>query len=550
MNIRIFAIWLALALLLATASGTTAQTNREPTIFLPLIESQAREDDSAQATSPTYTDGAITPGGEITAEQIIPFSLWHAERRAATTVVDIRLPTLDVARLLQEDQAKSQEIRAVRIGVVRTLDQPVSAAGAESNFGRWQPTSEGGHYWTLTIESAEAKAIRVHIENLTIPPGGHVMVYNTNNPTEIYGPYQQQDLYGTSDLWTASVFGAVVTLEYYAPAGIDPAQIGKFQVSEISHLYVEMATLLSPQEGTCHNDVTCSTAWAAEAGGVAGMGTIGGAAGVLWCSGSLLNDLDAETAVGYFLTANHCLTGNNSMLGTQAQANTVEYYWRFQTPTCNGTAPNAPTVPRTVGGADLISRQTRDAGNDHAFLRIRNALPGGLTLAGWDAAAFGNGDDTIGIHHPDGAFKRISFGDVSGSSTNYWNVIWTSGVTEPGSSGSPIFDASHRIRGQLFGGDSSCTDPSGVDVYGRFNVTYPNIRRWLEVGGTINVNGSYAGAEQGTPSQPYRTISGANGFAWDGVRMKIKAGVYNEAVTINRNVVLIADGGTVVIGGP
>jgi hypothetical protein len=156
-----------------------------------------------------------------------------------------------------------------------------------------------------------------------------------------------------------------------------------------------------------------------------------------------------------------------------------------------------------------------------------------LTLAGWDTAAFSNGNGTTGIHHPDGSFKRISFGSISGSSTNYWNTTWTSGVTEPGSSGSPIFDSAHRIRGQLFGGASSCTNQSGVDTYGRFNVTHPIIRRWLEVGGTINVNSSYIGTEEGTPTRPFRTASAAHTFAWNDTRIKFRTGSYPGAVTFS-----------------
>ena len=76
---------------------------------------------------------------------------------------------------------------------------------------------------------------------------------------------------------------------------------------------------------------------------------------VLTCSGALLTDFDDDTYVGYFLTANHCLSGNGSDLGTQTEASTTEYYWFYQTSTCNGTPPNLANVPRTATGADLIS---------------------------------------------------------------------------------------------------------------------------------------------------------------------------------------------------
>jgi hypothetical protein len=548
MRKQTFSVWLAALLLLIAASPLIAQDDGDnPPVFLPLI-SQPAAGGSDVIVETAYADSTVSPEVAILGEQVIPFSLREGAAAAtASSGVDVLLPPLEVESLLQEDRANAAENRAQRIGVVRPLDQPVSAARAEDSPGSWHSTGDGGHYWTLTIESPAAKAIRVHLENLTIPDGGHVLVYNRNNVAEIYGPYRQADLYGGSDLWTASVFGSVVTLEYYVPPGVEAAAVSRLLVTEISHLYVDLATLFSPRVGTCHNDITCNGGWSGDGNGVAGLGTIG-VAGVLWCSGSLLNDLDNDTFVGYFLTANHCLSGNSSDLGTQAQANTTEYYWRYQTPTCNGTAPNPANVPRTATGADLISRQTRNAGNDHAFLRIRGALPGGLTLAGWDTAAFSNGNGTTGIHHPDGSFKRISFGSISGSSTNYWNTTWTSGVTEPGSSGSPIFDSAHRIRGQLFGGASSCTNQSGVDTYGRFNVTHPIIRRWLEVGGTINVNSSYIGTEEGTPTRPFRTASAAHTFAWNDTRIKFRTGSYPGAVTFSKQVTLIADGGIVTIG--
>jgi hypothetical protein len=262
----------------------------------------------------------------------------------------------------------------------------------------------------------------------------------------------------------------------------------------------------------------------------------------------LLNDFDDATIVGYFLTANHCLSDSDTTLVTQADANTIEYYWLYQTPTCNGTPPNPANVPRTVGGADLISVQTRSTGNDHAFLRIRRDLPGNLFLLGWDTAAFSNSDDVTGIHHPDGSHKRISFGDVSSSTTNYWRVIWTSGVTEPGSSGSPILDSAHRVRGQLYGGASSCSNPSGVDSYGRYDVTYPNIRRWMEIGGTINVDSSYIGVEEGTPTKPFRTAAAAYNFAWNGSQLRFKAGNYPGAITFTKQLTLLAKDGVVTIG--
>src|SRR5688500_13927113 len=117
MNMRTFSIWPALALLLGTTSGTAAQTEDEPVSLLALVEHPVREGDSAQATPATYADGAFPPQVAATVERVIPFSLRAvgpegAPAQAAGAAVDIRLPALDVERLRQEDQARSQEQRA------------------------------------------------------------------------------------------------------------------------------------------------------------------------------------------------------------------------------------------------------------------------------------------------------------------------------------------------------------------------------------------------------------------------------------------------------
>ena len=72
---------------------------------------------------------------------------------------------------------------------------------------------------------------------------------------------------------------------------------------------------------------------------------------------------------------------------------------------------------------------------------------------------------------------------------------WEDGVTEPGSSGSPLFDNNHRIIGQLYGGAAACNGSvnNGLyDYYGRLDVSWGN------------------GASQ------YLDPSGGNTTTWDG----------------------------------
>ncbi len=70
------------------------------------------------------------------------------------------------------------------------------------------------------------------------------------------------------------------------------------------------------------------------------------------------------------------------------------------------------------------------------------------------------------------SFENDAPTQVSYESAQCWRVIWNSGTTEGGSSGSPLFNQDHRIVGQLYGGNASCSNTSGHDNYGRFNISW------------------------------------------------------------------------------
>ncbi|KAF9993346.1 hypothetical protein BGZ80_011202 [Entomortierella chlamydospora] len=90
----------------------------------------------------------------------------------------------------------------------------------------------------------------------------------------------------------------------------------------------------------------------------------------------------------------------------------------------------------------------------------------------------------VGIHHPSGDTKKISFfynGSLPRSCWSecitddyfHWQIPrWDLGTTEPGSSGSPLFDADKRIVGQLHGGSASCWNKNGYDMYGAVHASF------------------------------------------------------------------------------
>ncbi|MGB0917986.1 MAG: T9SS type A sorting domain-containing protein, partial [Flavobacteriales bacterium] len=84
----------------------------------------------------------------------------------------------------------------------------------------------------------------------------------------------------------------------------------------------------------------------------------------------------------------------------------------------------------------------------------------------------------------------------SGAET--WRIgAWEEGTTEPGSSGSPLFDQNKRIVGQLYGGSASCNLLNDPDYYGKFSTSWDGpsnstrLRNWLDPDntGTSTVDG-------------------------------------------------------------
>jgi V8-like Glu-specific endopeptidase len=209
------------------------------------------------------------------------------------------------------------------------------------------------------------------------------------------------------------------------------------------------------------------------------------------CSGALVADRDTTTFIPYFLTAQHCVD-------SQTTASTVQPYWFYRAAACNSASRGA--FQTQTGGAMLLYESSK---TDTSLLRLNAPPPAGATYAGWIVGATpAPGAAVTGLHHPTGDVLKASFGNVSGyesclapsggafmctaaspADSSFLGVRWQSGITQGGSSGSPLFaDNGHYLVGQLYGGTADCSTP-GIDYYGRFDVAYnAGLHQWL--GGT------------------------------------------------------------------
>jgi len=150
-----------------------------------------------------------------------------------------------------------------------------------------------------------------------------------------------------------------------------------------------------------------------------------------------------------FLTANHCLF--------TSPYNFVAVF-NYQRPSCGGDGPD-PSIIQSAHGMKLIATYAQ---SDFALLEITEKIPDSYNvyLAGWDISSAAPAN-VFGVHHPSGDVKKISFYNgttVASSWTEFpkklhWSIpAWTRGTTEPGSSGSALFNSRGLIVGHLHGG--------------------------------------------------------------------------------------------------
>jgi hypothetical protein len=209
---------------------------------------------------------------------------------------------------------------------------------------------------------------------------------------------------------------------------------------------------------------------------------------------------------------------------TQASSPTVVSYWNYEWPTCRTpgstesgqSSPPDPNV--SSSGATFLAATGNPFGacsgptcSDNTLVEFDEAPDPEWNLfwEGWDRRTVGaacsapaDPASTAGlcasIHHPNVDEKRITFveqdlvvGSISGGTDTHWHAYWDPtppvlpniidppdplppGVTEPGSSGSPLFASEQRLVGVLSGGPSSCgaTGEDLSDFYGQLALAW------------------------------------------------------------------------------
>ena len=399
------------------------------------------------------------------------------------------LPSFDLQAIKDEDKTNDYLFdKPWRFGYMHSVNY-----GFED--GQWDVLENGDRIWRILISSEGALSLNFIFDNLFIPKGGSLYLYN-DDQSDLLGAYTSDQNQEGGVLGTWLVKGDAVWIEYYEPQNV--IDQGTLHIAKATHGYRNADTFNQAKglndSGNCNLDVDCSIGedWEElkdhnkRSAGI----LLSGGSG--FCSGALINNTQND-GTPYFLTADHCFSNPASWA--------FRFGWISPNTVCATTenSSNGPTN-MTISGATL---RARDAGSDFALVEINSEIPEewDRVFAGWDKSD-NFPEYQVGIHHPSGDVMKVcrdnnsATKEVNGGAQT-WEIVggglyggWEIGVTEPGSSGSPLFDQEGRIIGQLYGGGAACAgtnDNGAFDYYGRVGVSWEGggtsstrLRDWLD----------------------------------------------------------------------
>jgi len=400
----------------------------------------------------------------------------------AQDIPTVVMPDVNVAKLLVEDELERKMGLPFRFGFPFDVDLGLD------NAGTWEQLPDGSMLWRLRIVCPGAYSINLIYDEYRVPEGARLFLYDEGR-AQVWGAFTHRNHKVGGRFATSPVKGAACILEYVEPPTV--REPGRIRIGRVIHGYKDVfygrADKGFGDSGSCNNNVACpeGAPWALQIRSVAMIITGGGSR---LCSGSLVNNV-RQDQTPYFLTANHCYEA----WGGQ-DVTTWVFWFNYQSATCANPATEPPADSMT--GSIL---RAANAESDFCLVELSSAIPTSYSVFynGWsnrNVAA----TSAVGIHHPSGDIKKISFDDDPLTSTayltepvvpdaNHWRVgQWEDGTTEGGSSGSPIFDQNHRVVGQLHGGYASCTSLTS-DWYGKFSTSWDygstaatRLRDWLD----------------------------------------------------------------------
>jgi len=391
----------------------------------------------------------------------------------------LELPAPNLNKVRQADKANGNNPR---------FAVPVATDAGLEQTGNWTELPDGGRVWQMQLQSPGALGLAVIYDDFFLPAGARLFMYSPDG-RQLKGAYTFQNNRKSRQFFTGFIRGNRAVLEYYEPAG--QRGRGRLHFSRVDYAYnkQEFRNSQQPPQGNpaasfgygtslgCHTNANCpdDDEWEAAKRGVCRIVMVL-EEGTGYCSGSLINNT-AEDETPYILSASHC----------QMNFTPLHDLWRFdfeyEASGCNDPAqePGSNSLLGCVQRAERFE-------SDFLLLEITAPLPLSYNLYfnGWDRSGDAPASGNL-YHHPSGDIKKRSVytqpsvvyntgidwtdsdGDVVTTPANHhFQVDYSEGTFEVGSSGSPLFGPDQRIHGQLHGGIHDCSLVT-IGYYGRLS---------------------------------------------------------------------------------
>ena len=374
--------------------------------------------------------------------------------------------------------------------------------------GTWFELEDGSRICRLKIYAEGAIANNLYFNNFFLPEGVNLFLYDELKK-QLKGAFTKYNNPKSGNFATELMSGDVVILELNIPAEIKNDPI--IHISEFGYAYRDVPHYdeINGFGGSdwCEVNINCSPEgddWQKQKRGVVRIMVKVSGSG-WWCTGSLINNVRYD-ATPFVLTADHCAFQLNQY-ASEADLDQWIFYFNYESATCDNPTTE-PELFSMVGASKIAQGGKRgQEGSDFYLVLLNNQVPSGYNpyFMGW--SRFNEiSDHGVTIQHPEGDIKKISTyltplessGWYGNGLQSHWKVIWAQtennwGVTEAGSSGSPLFDSEGRLIGTLTGGLAACDEsgswgPDEPDYYGKFSyhwqsngtVDTAQLKPWLD----------------------------------------------------------------------
>ena len=363
----------------------------------------------------------------------------------------------------------------------------------------------------------KALSINVVFSKFKLKQGSTLYIVGANTNTYI-GAYTSLNNNSSQYLGTDLLYDEKVIIELKEP--LENRNTSILQLETVVHGYQSIDRLLKRKlnsSGICNIDVNCPQGNGFENQRNAVVLILNGAGGL--CTGTMMNTTSGPIKP-YLLTALHC--------GTKPQGWVYRFRWEAPTEEADcGTSKPSVDAPQnmTINGSHLVAKSIP---TDFLLCEL-NSMPDpawNVYFSGWNVS--GNTPKSgTGIHHPYADIKKITMDYDSlhsdafnpGEPMNQWRTNWDQGITESGSSGSPLFDENHLFVGQLRGGDSDCISDFMTDFYSKMSDSWvglgtdsTRLKTWLDpINSSYKIwNGNYLQESVQINDDPFIPYAGTN----------------------------------------